>query len=157
MREVIRAERNRGATVFFSSHILEQVNAVCDRVGILRNGELVARDTAEGLRDSVGGGSVLRVRVDSVPDGALERVRETAGVSSVTVDEDAEGPVLAVGCDADDRRAVIDAIESAGATVQGFATEETSLDELFAAYTETDGPSPRSAGSGDGPEGEADR
>jgi len=38
MREIVRAEADRGATVFFSSHILEQVEAVCDRVGILREG-----------------------------------------------------------------------------------------------------------------------
>ncbi len=34
-----------GTTVFFSSHILEHVEAVCDRVGVLNSGELVAVDT----------------------------------------------------------------------------------------------------------------
>ncbi|MFT4946948.1 MAG: ABC-2 type transport system ATP-binding protein, partial [Natronomonas sp.] len=36
IREIIREENSRGTTVFFSSHILSQVEAVCDRVGILR-------------------------------------------------------------------------------------------------------------------------
>ncbi|MGM0604826.1 MAG: ABC transporter ATP-binding protein, partial [Halobacteriota archaeon] len=50
MREIIRAEADRGATVFFSSHILEQVEAICDRVGILNEGRLVALDSIDGLR-----------------------------------------------------------------------------------------------------------
>lgn len=39
--EFIRAERDRGVSVFFSSHILSEVRRICDRVGILRGGELV--------------------------------------------------------------------------------------------------------------------
>lgn len=114
---------------------MEQVDAVCDWVGILRDGELVAQDTVEGLRDSVGGGSVLRVSVDSLPDGTADRVRETAGVASVSVED---GSVLVVACENDAKRTVIDAIESTGATVRDFETTKTSLDELFAAFTETD-------------------
>ena len=43
LREIVEAEAADGTTVFFSSHILGQVEAVCDRVGIIRDGELVAR------------------------------------------------------------------------------------------------------------------
>jgi ABC-2 type transport system ATP-binding protein len=132
MREIIREENDRGATVFFSSHILEQVDAVCDRVGILRDGELVAEDTVDRLRDAVGGDSRLRVTVDAVPDGVLERVRAVEGVSDVEV-EDRDVVVL---CSPDARRDVLDAVEAAGATVEAFETEEVSLDDMFAAYTE---------------------
>ncbi|MEF8827361.1 MAG: ABC transporter ATP-binding protein, partial [Halapricum sp.] len=48
IRQIVQAEADRGATVFFSSHILEQVEAVCDRVGILNQGHLVAVDTIDG-------------------------------------------------------------------------------------------------------------
>ncbi|QLD88207.1 ABC transporter ATP-binding protein [Natronomonas salina] len=132
MREIIRAENERGATVFFSSHILEQVDAICDRVGILRSGELVAEDTVDGLRETVGGDSQLRLTVDTVPDGLLEAVRNVSGVSDVSLDA---GDVVAV-CRPDARRDVIDAVESTGATVEQFETEEISLEAMFAAYTE---------------------
>jgi len=132
MREIIRQENERGATVFFSSHILEQVEAVCDRVGILRAGELVAEDTVDGLRDAVGGDAQLRIDVDSTPDDLLDRVRAVQDVSEASLEN---GSVVVV-CPATAQRSVIDAVEATGATVQGFETEEVSLEEMFAAYTE---------------------
>ncbi|MFB6170365.1 MAG: ABC transporter ATP-binding protein [Haloarculaceae archaeon] len=132
MREIVLSERDRGATVFFSSHVLGQVEAVCDRVGILRDGDLVAIDDIEGLREAAGTGATLTIQVDSVPDGLTERLHDLAGVSRVTVEDDA----LVVGCDDDAKTAVLGAIEDAGATVEDFTTEEASLEELFAAYTE---------------------
>ena len=56
MREIIQEESDRGTTVFFSSHILEQVEAVCDRVAILNDGELVTVNSIDGLRETVGSG-----------------------------------------------------------------------------------------------------
>ncbi|MFB6164616.1 MAG: ATP-binding cassette domain-containing protein [Haloarculaceae archaeon] len=132
MREIIRAENDRGATVFFSSHILEQVDAVCDRVGILRDGTLVAEDTVDGLRDAVGGGSQLRITVDAVTDDVLAAVRAVDGVSEVRADGD---EIVAV-CAGEARRDVLDAVEDAGATVADFETAETSLEDMFSAYTE---------------------
>lgn len=47
--EFIRTERDRGTTVFFSSHVLSEVRRVCDRVGILREGSLVALEDIDTL------------------------------------------------------------------------------------------------------------
>ena len=88
MREIIRAERDRGATVFFSSHILEQVEAVCDRVGIMREGRLVAEDSVEGLRDAAGADATLRIDTTGIEDGAVESVESVEGVTGVSVDGD---------------------------------------------------------------------
>jgi len=49
-RETVREAKERGQTVFLSSHILSEVEAVCDRVGILRGGRLVDEGTLEQLR-----------------------------------------------------------------------------------------------------------
>jgi ABC-type multidrug transport system ATPase subunit len=49
-RETVREAKERGQTVFLSSHILSEVEAVCDRVGILRGGRLVDQGTLEQLR-----------------------------------------------------------------------------------------------------------
>ena len=135
MRELVREERDRGATVFFSSHILEQVEAVCDRIGILRDGELVAEDTVSGLREAAGTGQTLQVTVDRADEDVLASVRNIGGVSGV----EREGDRLTVACEPDAKTRVLEGIESVGATVRDFSTEKTSLDELFAAYTTGDG------------------
>jgi ABC-2 type transport system ATP-binding protein len=49
-RETIREAKERGQTIFLSSHILSEVEALCDRVGILRSGQLVDQGTLEDLR-----------------------------------------------------------------------------------------------------------
>lgn len=47
--ELVREANRDGATVFFSSHILPEVQAVCDRVGIIRDGQLIATERVEDL------------------------------------------------------------------------------------------------------------
>ena len=47
---ILSEERDRGCTVFFSSHILPEVERVCDRVGILRQGRLVAVEDVQAIR-----------------------------------------------------------------------------------------------------------
>ncbi|MGI6331712.1 MAG: hypothetical protein ACOX1Y_08195 [Zhaonellaceae bacterium] len=49
-QECIREVKKQGKTVFLSSHILAEVEAICDRVGIIRQGEIVESGTLEKLR-----------------------------------------------------------------------------------------------------------
>ena len=139
MRDIVRTEAERGATVFFSSHVLGQVEAVCDRVGIMREGELVAEDSIEGLRDAAGGEETLEIEtagMDDADEGALDAVRALSGVSRV--DRDGDGVV--VNCVSDAKTRVIAALEDAGVDVADFHTKEASLEDLFLAYTEGDSP-----------------
>jgi ABC-2 type transport system ATP-binding protein len=135
LRDIVETEAAGGTTVFFSSHILGQVEAVCDRVGIIRDGELVAVDSIEGLRENVGGGSTLVVQVDQVPDDVAHKLKSFDGIDSVSVD----GTTLRIGCDDDAKTMVIEELEDLGSTVEDFSTEEAPLEDLFAAYTEGEG------------------
>ena len=132
MREIVNEENDRGTTVFFSSHILEQVEAVCDRVGILREGDLVAVDTIAGLRESVGSEAQLTVHLDGSAESVRQRVLALDGVSEAT----ARDGQLAVVCDRPTKIEVLDAVRADGTTITDFETSETSLEELFARYTE---------------------
>jgi len=134
MRELIREENQRGTTIFFSSHILGQVEAVCDRVGILREGRMVADDTIDALRANIPGGETLVVEGRGFTDDVRRAIEQIEGVSTVNVRVPQE--VVAVGCERNvSKTAVLDQIESTGATVSDFSTEEASLEDLFAAYT----------------------
>lgn len=65
--EFIRAERDRGVSVFFSSHILSEVRRICDRVGILRGGELVELAEIESMLRRGGKRVIIEYETDG-PD-----------------------------------------------------------------------------------------
>jgi ABC-2 type transport system ATP-binding protein len=136
MRDIVREEADRGATVFFSSHVLGQVEAVCDSVGILRGGELVAKDSVEGLREAVGSGATLEITAEGADEDALHAVRALDGVDAASTD----GATVTVQCDPEAKTAVIGALEDAGVAVEDFSTRESSLEDLFLAYTEGEAP-----------------
>jgi ABC-2 type transport system ATP-binding protein len=84
--EFVRAERSRGTTFFFSSHVLSEVRKVCDRVGIIRNGHLVTVESVDSLLDR--SGKQVRVTLgDSVDPDAFD----LPGAHDVTVGGGAGG------------------------------------------------------------------
>ncbi|WP_277542640.1 ABC transporter ATP-binding protein [Haloarcula laminariae] len=135
MRELIHEESERGATVFFSSHILSQVEAVCDTVGILQKGQLIAKDSVEGLRDAVQGGMTLWVTLAD-PAGDAATVEDTVeGIDGARVTE-TDGAKVAISCKSTQKMDILNALNDAGVDVEDFETEDQSLEELFTAYTE---------------------
>jgi ABC-2 type transport system ATP-binding protein len=80
---LLREARDGGATVFLSSHILSEVEHVCDRVGIIRAGRLARVALLEELRHI----RVHRVELELSPDSKVpeEAIRSAAGVEAVTV------------------------------------------------------------------------
>jgi ABC-2 type transport system ATP-binding protein len=82
-RETVREAKGRGQTVFLSSHILSEVEAVCDRVGILRGGRLVDQGTLAELRHL--GAQTVEVTFA----GPVPALREIPGVAAVAAGENA--------------------------------------------------------------------
>jgi ABC-2 type transport system ATP-binding protein len=79
-RHCIREARGRGQTVFLSSHILSEVEALCDRVGILRQGKLVEMGTLAQMRH------LAALTVEATFDGPVPDLSGVPGVSSVETD-----------------------------------------------------------------------
>ncbi|MEY7850307.1 ABC transporter ATP-binding protein [Natrarchaeobius sp. A-rgal3] len=132
MRDLIREENDRGATVCFSSHILDQVEAVCDRVGILDDGRLIADDDVATLHEAVGDDTVVRIRTAEPPTGVRDRITSIDAVSGVRID----GDELVVRCADDAATArVIAALERTDLAIESIETGGRSLERVFAAYT----------------------
>ena len=116
----IREARDRGQTVFLSSHILSEVEALCDRVGILRAGKLTEIGTLAQLRH------LSALTVQATFDGAVPDLSGVPGVSSVAADgrvirchvRGPVGPLLRVLADSG---------------VTELLSREPSLEELFLA------------------------
>ncbi|MBX0302613.1 ABC transporter ATP-binding protein [Haloarcula salinisoli] len=125
LRDVVRERAAGGTTVFFSSHILSEVEAVSDRVGVMNEGELVAVDSIEGLRESAGGHATLHLDCASSPTGL--GVDALAGVAGTSV----EDRTLVVDCT--DPTAKVDVVTHVAerATVEDIRSETVSLETLF--------------------------
>jgi ABC-2 type transport system ATP-binding protein len=120
-RECIDESRERGQTVFLSSHILSEVEALCDRVAILRAGELVEIGTLSEMRH------LSALSVDAEFDGSPPDVSKVPGVTAVR----REGHVLhcqVVGS----MEPLLTAMAAAG--VRRLLSREPSLEELFLAH-----------------------
>lgn len=60
--EFLRKEKKKGKTMFFSSHILSEVDKICDRVGIIRDGNLVALESIDTLKSKKGKSIRLKIK-----------------------------------------------------------------------------------------------
>jgi ABC-2 type transport system ATP-binding protein len=123
MAEVLAERAADGAAVIFSSHQLELVERICDRVAIVNRGRMVASGRVDELR-AQRSRPRLRVEVEGAADGWSDRV---PGVRLVARDE--RGVVLELADGADDQP-VLSAAQRAG-RVRLFAPARPTLAELF--------------------------
>jgi ABC-2 type transport system ATP-binding protein len=123
MSEVLAERAADGVAVIFSSHQLELVERVCDRVAIINRGRMVAEGRVDELR-AQRSRPRLRVEVEGAADGWAERL---AGVQVAGRDE--RGVLLELGDGADDQQ-VLQAAQRAG-RVRLFAPARPTLAELF--------------------------
>lgn len=137
IRKLIR-ELGKTHTVILSSHILSEVQAVCQQVLILSKGHLVATGTPEQLSEKLSAGSALRATVLGEKNVVLSAVRNLPGVRDVSVESEENGEItFIVECtdSTDHRAAVSKALTKAGCTVLALAVESKSLEDVFLELT----------------------
>jgi len=120
-RACVREARERGQTVLLSSHIMSEVEALCDRVAMIRTGRIIEASRLETLREM----AATHVRAEVT--GSAPDLRGLDGVSNVAVDGQT------VECDVvGTMEPLLLALASAG--VRHLSTREPSLEELFVAH-----------------------
>lgn len=122
IKELGRGER----TVLLSSHLLGEVEQICDRVGVINNGKLVAEGTVSELR----GGTGILVRAEPVEE-AVEIARKLAGVEEVKVTDGA----LMVSADPERIAEINEKLVGAGLRVSELRVSEQSLEDVFLQLT----------------------
>jgi ABC-2 type transport system ATP-binding protein len=122
MRGFIRSLGQEGRTVILSSHLMPEVEQVCDRVGVIRRGALVREGTVDELR----GASTLRVRAHPLQQAA--RLASTLRhVDSVTTGDG----VLRITTNPEAAAEINTALVGAGISVSELRAERASLEEVF--------------------------
>ena len=134
IRETIRS-LGRERAVLLSTHILPEVDAVCDRVLIIDRGRIVAQGTAAELRSRLAGSPIVRVslagRVDA---GELASLPGVIAVSQES-DDDETRVRLEGATDADPREEIFRMAVARGWTLRELARERLSLEDVFVRLT----------------------
>ncbi|WP_216896244.1 ABC transporter ATP-binding protein [Nocardia alni] len=129
MRELVLELAADGHTVVLSSHLLSEVQEICDRVGVISRGRLLAQSTVRELR----GTGTLFLRAEPV-ELAFPAVRAVVGEAGALLT--ATG--IRVDVDAADAPAVARAVIEAGADLLELRTDEKSLEEVFFEMTKVE-------------------
>ena len=129
---IAKMSKDEGMTVLLSSHLLHQVQRICDRVGIISRGKLVAEGTVDKLgMEVIGKGKImLEAQVSRLTPDLLKALRQLEGVSEV----DSSGSLLRLRCSRDLRAEVSRVVMESGSELLELRGRDYTLEEIYLKY-----------------------
>ncbi|HVK37616.1 MAG TPA: ABC transporter ATP-binding protein [Candidatus Kapabacteria bacterium] len=121
IRDIIAHLRDEGRTVFLNSHLLSEVEMVCDRVAILNRGELVRIGTVRELTEAQ---SSYRIEV---AEGQEDRLRALLGTLSI----ETNGESLVRPASLEELNGLVDRVRAEGLLIRAVTPARQTLEELF--------------------------
>ena len=136
MMAILQELQRMGKTIIISSHILSELETLCNRVAIIEKGKLIYTGPVQGVRDQMSSGRVMWVRVSSDPAQALELLKARPEVSEA-VAHDGKLKVTLVDHDTD-HSILADTLVRGGAKLLELREDEIGLEEVFMRVTRGD-------------------
>jgi ABC-2 type transport system ATP-binding protein len=125
----VKALASQSTTIIYTSHYMEEVELLCDRVCIMDEGKIIAAGTKDEITSSFGGGCELSLKL-AKPDAALcDKLAAMDEVKKLSAQDDM---VFIVADDADKAtHAVLDMVNKSNASLLSFETKKASLETVF--------------------------
>src|ERR1019366_1241008 len=136
MMAILQELQRLGKTIIISSHILSELQTLCNRVAIIEKGRLIYSGPVQGVRDQVSQGQVVWVRVSSDSVQAIDLLKARKEIAEVTT-TDGEIKVTLAGPDIE-HSIVADILVHGGAKLIELREDEVGLEEVFMRVTRGD-------------------
>jgi ABC-2 type transport system ATP-binding protein len=133
VRDLIRQLRSDGVTVFLNSHLLGEVEMVCDRVAIVDHGRVVREGS---LGEVVGGAPEVRLTVDRADDDLLAALAAHGEILNVEPTDGGQVAVVLGIADLEQVPAVARTVVGQGVALYGLVPARRSLEEVFVSLVE---------------------
>ncbi len=133
MMAILEELQRMGKTIIISSHILSELQNLCNRVCIIEKGKLIYSGPVQGVRDQVAGGSAWWVRVSTDPDEAVGILKARSEIAEV---ENEEGDLRVTLTTTDgDPSVIAESLVNGGARLTMLREDEIGLEEVFMQVT----------------------
>lgn len=135
MREILRELKAMGKTILISSHILPELAEMCDTLGVIDSGELIAHGSVQSIQEKLQSEKVISVKLIGSFAEAIKFFENDPLVSQVTdIHERGILQFLYKGTE-DDQLALLQKAMTAGLPILAFSEEETDLEDVFMEIT----------------------
>ena len=132
--DLVRAERDRGTCVLYTTHYMEEAEKLCDSLAIIDHGKLIASGTLAELRNQLGARDVLQLNGD-FPEGSADRAVAGLGDGIEVIASSADELTLTLTAASQRLPAIFETLTSAGATVHETSLRSPNLETLFLLLT----------------------
>jgi ABC-2 type transport system ATP-binding protein len=121
-----------GLTVFFTTHIMEEAEYLCDEIAIINKGRIIATDTPAGLKQKYGGVKAVEIKLkDPSAQSIMRIIRPIAGSSSV-VEAPAQDTIRISSAEAQEMLVkIIEALAKNGIQIESVSVNPPTLEEVF--------------------------
>lgn len=87
LRSIVRDLQSEKKTILLTTHYMFEADALCDRIAVIKQGEIVALDTPERLKDTVQDLSVIELEVFGIHDDVIEQLRQEDYIEAVSLED----------------------------------------------------------------------
>ncbi len=136
IRELVRKiNAENKTTIILTTHMMTEADMLCDRIGIMDHGKIVALDTPENLKKSITGSdsNLFEFEIPNLDSDILSSVKSLGAVGSVVRDDPTHIKVSANGADAFD--VLVDTLRKKGARIRTVKNLEPTLEDVFLKIT----------------------
>jgi ABC-2 type transport system ATP-binding protein len=130
--DFVREKVRNGVTVFFTTHIMEEAEYICDRIAIINHGKILALDTVKNVKKKFGGVNVIHLRFAEYNDDVNSRLQSLPGVQRIIPPRQKDEGLKVFAEDANSvLPRIIDVTTTLGLRITEIGIKEPSLDDVF--------------------------
>ncbi len=131
LRVLVRRLASEGTTVFLTTHYMQEADEICDRIAVIKKGEIVAHGTPSSIKSAVEKQGVVEFEAEGVPDERIRALRALADVVTVIVDDRDLSQVVTIHCSRPGEVAASLASLLDGIAVRKVSVREPTLEDAY--------------------------
>jgi len=134
--ETVKSLNQTGMTIIYTSHYMEEVEFLCDRIAIMDEGSIVAKGTKAALIEQVGFQRLVKLTFQEINESVIQVFSSLEGVSKV--ETDGQCMVLHIESEQDIFQLIVKSADGVGAHILSYDVEKPNLEHVFLKLTGKD-------------------